>query len=90
MERRPLCWISVFLVMLLIASLACNVGGQSEPTATAPPPDPTATPSPSPSPSPLPPPTAVPTDTPSPESGAVSSLEDVRSATIQIDRSAFS
>ena len=89
MERRPLCWISVFLVMLLLASLACNVGGQSEPTPTAPPPDPTATPppspSPSPSPSPLPPPTAVPTATPLPESGAVSSLEDVRSATIQIE-----
>ncbi|NOR82711.1 MAG: PDZ domain-containing protein [Ardenticatenales bacterium] len=84
MERRPLCWISVFLVMLLLASLACNVGGQTEPTATAPPPDPTATPPPSPSPSPLPPPTAVPTATPLPESVAVSSLEDVRSATIQI------
>jgi serine protease Do len=80
MERRPWYWISVLILIVSLASLACSVGGGQEPTATPEPPPATATPEP-------PPPTATPEPTavPTPESKAVKSLQDVKSAVIQIE-----
>ncbi len=78
MTKRPQYWISLVLVTLMLSSLACNLGGE-EATAT---PEPTL------------PPTAVPTQAPAattppevapPASKAVASLQDVRTAVIQIE-----
>jgi serine protease Do len=80
MQRRPWYWISILVLMLSLASLACSLGGAEEPTATPEPPPPTATPEPAP-PTAAPEPTAVPT----PETTAVKSLQDVKSAVIQIE-----
>jgi serine protease Do len=81
MHRRPRYWISFLLVSVFLVSLAsgCGPGGGEEPTATPQPVPPTATPEP-------PPPTATPEPTavPTPESKAVKSLQDVKSAAIQI------
>lgn len=49
--RKSVFWISVLVALLLVGSLACNLGGEEEPTATPVPPTsppPTATPKPSP------------------------------------------
>lgn len=72
----------LFLIsVLLIASLACSLGGGKSPTATPEPPKaPAATPKPAATDTPVPPPTAVPTP-----SLAVSNLQDVKKAIIQIE-----
>jgi len=81
MQRRSFYWMSMVLVMLLLAGLACNVG---EPTPVVPPILPTITPPPLPPPPPPPPPPTL-AATPLPESRAVFSLEGVKSAAIQIE-----
>src|SRR5512145_1898906 len=76
--NRPLIWLSVLLV---IASLACNFGGNAPaaptPTTAAevvvPKPEPTKPPAP-----------AEPTPEPVVKSGAVSDLDGVKSAVVQI------
>ena len=78
MQKQPWYWMSVLILIVSLSSLACALGGGEEPTATPPPP--TATPEPPPPTTP-PEPTAVPT----PESTAVRSLQDVKSAVIQIE-----
>jgi len=78
MQKRPWYWMSVLILIVSLTGLACALTGGQEPTATPPPP--TATPEPPP-PTMPPEPTAVPT----PESTAVRSLQDVKSAVIQIE-----
>lgn len=80
MQRRSWYWISVLILFVSLASLACSLGGGEEPTATPEPPPATATPESAP-PTAIPEPTAVPV----PETMAVKSLQDVKSATIQIE-----
>ncbi|MFN2187826.1 MAG: S1C family serine protease [Candidatus Promineifilaceae bacterium] len=83
MYRQPIKWISFFFGILLLAALACGPGGDEEPTPTAvvedvQPTQAAATPVP----------TDLPTDTPvpmeEPTSMAVSSLDDLESAVVQI------
>jgi serine protease Do len=79
-QQRPWYWISVLILIVSLTGLACALGSGEEPTATPPP---TATPEP-------PPPTVtpeppLPTDIPTPESTAVKSLQDAKSAVIQIE-----
>lgn len=91
MRQKSVSWLGVFLTCLMLASLACNFGAQAEPTAIPPTPTHTAVP-PTDIPSPTPEPTAIPpTETPVPTAEPtaipqlVTSLEDVRLATIQIE-----
>jgi serine protease Do len=80
MKNNALHWIGVIGVVLLLASLACGPGG--EPTATPEPPPPTVTKAVEKPATPEPPP---PTATPEPVSLAITSLQDVRNAVIQIE-----
>lgn len=89
MKRRSIFWTSILLVVLLTTSMACNLGGGEEPTAV---PAPTELPPTEESVAPAAPtetlaPTEAPapTEPPAPVSNAVSSLQDVRSAIIQIE-----
>ena len=81
MYRRSVFWTASVIMLLIVVGLACNFGGGEEPEATAVPEEPVATE--------LPPVEDVPTNTPEPEiepeqSNAVSSLDDLESAVIQI------
>jgi len=78
MPKRTCYWISILLVVLLLASLACNLGGGEEPTVT-----PAATRQQPPTAAPTAP--TTPTQSPAPVSKAVSSLEGIKSAIIQIE-----
>ena len=80
MKNNPVQWIGLMVVVLLLASLACGPGG--EPTATPEPPPPTATKPVEKPPTPKP---AEPTPTPEPVSLAITSLQDVKNAVIQIE-----
>ncbi len=80
MKKNPLHWIGLMVLVLLLASLACGPGG--EPTATPEAPPPTATKAPEKPPTPEP---AEPTPTPEPVSLAITSLQDVKNAVIQIE-----
>ena len=81
MNKRTAFWMSVIVAILVMASLACG-GGGDEPTPTPVPPtiQPTEPPVKD-SPTKAPPPAA----TPEPVSMAVSSLQDVKSAVIQVE-----
>ncbi|MCK4832416.1 MAG: serine protease [Anaerolineales bacterium] len=83
MQRKTYYWISIALVLLLLASLACGLTGGEEATATPAPPPP-----PPPATQPLEPTAAPDVEAPestTPASNAVSSLEDVRRAVVQIE-----
>ena len=85
MKRKSLYWPSVILIVLLLSSLACGAFGE-DPTATPAPPTaaPTAAPTKPPAkPAATEPP--APTEVPAPASMAVTSLQDVKSAVIQIE-----
>ena len=86
MFGRSVSWILTVVVLLVIVGLACNFGGGEEPTATPVPEGPEATDvAEVVEPTEPPPPEEIPTDTPEPEaSNAVSSLDDLESAVIQI------
>jgi serine protease Do len=81
MNKRAALWMTVIVAILVMASLACSIGGE-EPTPTPEPPtvQPTKPPVED-APTKAPPPTA----TPEPVSMAVTSLQDVKSAIIQIE-----
>jgi len=85
MIRRSVSWPVIMVFVLLITGLACNFGGGEEPEV-----EPTEEPTEVPAsvdaePTEVPAVEEIPTDTPVPvESNAVSSLEDIESAVIQI------
>jgi serine protease Do len=80
MQKQSWYWMSVIMLIVSLVGVSCGAGGADEPTATPEPPPPTATPEPAPA-----DPTAIPEPTAAPESMAVQSLQDVKSAAIQIE-----
>ena len=66
--RKSICWISIALTILVLANLACGLGGKEEPTATPLPPTATQAPTPTPKPTPTPEPVAPVSDMISAES----------------------
>ena len=81
MKKKSLYWSSVIWIALLLASLACGGGGE-DPTATPVPPTVAPTKPPAKQTATEPP---APTEAPVPVSLAVTSLQDVKSAVIQIE-----
>jgi len=81
MIKQSFQWIVFIFGVLLIATLACNVGGSDEPAATA---VPDAPPTAEAQPTEVPPVVPTPTEEPI-SSGAVNSLDELESAVIQIE-----
>jgi len=88
MNKQSFKWIVFLLGILLLTSLACGIGGDEDPTATPKPEEPKPTKVPVAEVTPTVPPETAPTPTSPqeepPSSGAVSSLEDLESAVVQI------
>jgi serine protease Do len=89
MNKQSFRWIVFLLGILLLTSLACGIGGDEDPTSTPKPEEPKPTKVPVTEVTPSMPPETAPTPTSPqeepPSSGAVSSLEDLESAVVQIE-----